>query len=116
MKFTKDSEVLRNLLNQNVPVEVDDANQNKVVIYIQDVTNYIDFYIISRSPKSDEFLALVDPLHTNNVLGLEHVPMSFMKGNRIYYKIFPKTKQYNWKKKYKELLSIKYGIPSKYNS
>ena len=116
MKFTKDNKVLKNLLNQNVPVEVDDVKHDKVVIYIQDVTNYIDYYIISRSPESDEFLALVHPLQTNNVLELEHVPLSFLKGSRMFYKVFPTAKQYSWKKKYKEILPIKYGIPSKHNS
>ena len=115
MKFTNDSKVLRNLLIQNVPVEVDDVNQNKVVLYIQDVTTYIDYYIISWSPELNDFLALVDPLHTDNVLDLEHVPLSFLKDSRLFYKVYPKSKQYNWKKKYEELLPVKYGIPSKYN-
>ena len=115
MKFTNDIRVLRTLLKKNVPEE-DNGNHNKVMMYVQDITASIDYYIISWSPKSNDFLALTDPLRTDNVLDIEHAPLSFLDDNRLYYTVLGKTRQVTWMKKYNELLPLKHGIPSEYSS
>ena len=115
MRYTKDIKVFKTLLKQNVPAEGDDDNQGKIVMYVQDLTTCIDYYIIYRSSSLDEFLALVDPLKTSNVLDLEYVPISFLEGSHLYCRIYSKKKQINWKKKYQEILPIKHGIPSESN-
>lgn len=68
MRYTKDIKVFKTLLKQNVPVEGNDENQGNIVMYVQDLTTCIDYYIICRSSILDAFLALVDPLKTSKEL------------------------------------------------
>ena len=119
MNFTKDISVFRSLLERYVTAvkpDCPDSGKSNVVLYIQDVTQSIDFYIINWIPDYDEFFALADPLYIDNVLELEHVSISFLKDSHLFYKVYRRKDQVNWKKKFYELLPLKYGIPSSDNS
>lgn len=111
MKRTQDIRTVLRLLNQYVPVS--DSSAGNVVLYIQDVTTHIDYYIIDWFPALKDFFALVDPLHYDNVLDLEYVSVYSLEDSTLFYEVYPEKKQIHWKQKYKQLLPLKPGIPSK---
>ena len=111
MKRTQDIRTVLRLLNQYVPDS--DSSAGNVVLYIQDVSAHIDYYILDWNPALKEFFALVDPMHYDNVLDLETVPVSVLEDSTLFYEVYSGKKQIHWKKKYKQLLPLKTGIPSK---
>lgn len=119
MKRTENIQIIRRLLKQFVPVvhPADDSvcGAGNVVIYIQDITDHIDYYILDWDPAFDEFFALTDPLGYDNVLDLESVPLCCLKEHTLFYKVYPQNRQIHWKKKYRQLLELKPGIPSSRN-
>ena len=116
MKRTDNIQTIRKLLKQFVPavnpVDDSDCGADNVIMYIQDVTAHIDYYILNWDPAFDEFFALTDPLHYDNVLDLESVPVCCLEGNTLFYKVYPLGRQIHWKDKYRQLLKLKPGIPS----
>lgn len=119
MKRTENIQTVRNLLKRYVPVFIpaadSDCGADNVVIYIQDVTDHIDYYILNWNPLSDDFFALTDPLHYDNVLDLENIPLCCLEGNTLFYKVYAENRQIYWKKKYRQLLPLKPGIQSSFN-
>ena len=110
MKLSQDIRTVLRLLNQYVPDS--DSSAGNAVLYIQDVTAHIDYYILGQDPVLKDFLALVDPLHYDNVLDLEFVPLHFLEDSTLFYEVYSGKKQIHWKKKYKQLFPLKPGIPS----
>lgn len=112
MKRTQDIRTVLRLLDQYVPVSDSDRSAGNVVLYIQNVTAHIDYYVLDWNPAWKEFFALVDPLHFDNVLDLEYVPVSELEDSTLFCEVYSGKKQIHWKKKYKHLLPLKSGIPS----
>lgn len=110
MKRTYGIQTLLNLLKQYAPVSDPYSSEDNVVIYLQDVTTHIDYYILSWDPDFMDFFALVDPLCCSNVLDLETVPLCTLENSVLFYRIYPKNKQIHWKKIYKRILPLKNGI------
>lgn len=110
MKRTQDIRTVLRLLDQYVPDS--DSSAGNVMLYIQNVTAHIDYYVIDWNPALKEFFALVDPLHYDNVLDLESVPVSTLEHNTLFYTVYSGKKQIHWRKKHKQLLPLKSGIPS----
>lgn len=110
MKRTQNIRTVLRLLNQYVPDS--DSSAGNVILYIQDVSAHIDYYILNWNPSLKEFFALVDPLHFDNVLDLEYVPVSVLEDSTLFYEVCSGKKQVHWKKKFKQLLPLKPGISS----
>lgn len=110
MKYTQNIRTVLRLLNQYVPDS--DSSAGNVMLYIQDVSAHIDYYILNWNPSLKEFFALVDPLYFDNVLDLEYVPVSTLEDSTLFYEVCYGKKQVHWKKKYNQLLPLKPGISS----
>ena len=112
MKHTRDIRTVIRLLDKYLPLADSDSSAGNVILYIQDVCSHIDYYILDWNPVSQEFTALVDPLHYDNVLELGSVPVHTLNNNDLYYLILSRKDQIHWEKKYRQLLFLKPGIPS----
>ena len=100
------------LLKQYVPVSDPDSSADNVVIYIQDVSAHIDYYILDWNPDFMEFFALVDPVQYDNVLDLESVPLDYLEDSTLIITVYSEKAPVHWKKIYNQLLPFKRGIPS----
>lgn len=112
MQYIHSIKTLRSLIIRTVPAEegAEDVCAS-AFLYLQDCTNFIDYYIFSYSRFYDEVMALIDPLSDSATLELGHVPIASLEYCTVYYHVYRQSQRPSLTEIKAMLMPLKYRIP-----
>lgn len=93
MIYTKEAAIIRGFINNILKEKWRSKNNNSyVILYIQDVTTNIDWYITSYDKDNDLMIGVAS--QGNNMERKEYLFLDSLDGHSLFYRTYPKNNCY----------------------
>lgn len=73
-----------------------DYDYDFVFMYLQDLTQKIDYYILGYNPTCNAFLALVDPLYDSTYCLIEEAALQYFEEHPTFYKVYKHSQRVHY--------------------